>query len=987
MPPLSRSLSPAPALLALLGLLSSWALLAAAPDPGLVAHWRFSTDRQQGANIKALHGGPDVRPSGPWRLLNEPAPPHLELPGRDERLVLADDFSKTPLPTQDISVEAWVRIDRPQPWGGLLGTLQDNGEFERGWLLGFVNSNFSFALAAGPDPRLTYLQSPTPFLTNHWYHVVGTYDGAELRIYVNGRPENRATHLSGPIAYPPAAPYVVGGYLDADEFYSTAGALHEIRLYRRALAADEIARRYAERQSEFPAPAPPPLPLRLAYGPFAEWIDRTSAHVAWETDAPIPTVVELAGPRGDLRRFESNVATNRHRVVFDALQPDVEYFYRIHAPAREGREVLSPRYLFDTSFYYRPATLPDRARTLAEQDPKDGPRADQILRDSGVSRGWCLVAGAHDGRLALELVRRSDLEVVVIDPDPARIAAVRKLLDEAGVYGVRASAQRVAGPQLPFGDHLANLVVSESALHASRPPAYPAAELRRVTRPNGGVLLLQAAPAPHPDPGALRQAWTDWLAPAELALQPPASGPGIQIVYRLPPLPGTGDWSHQYGNPDNSATSLDERVKGDLQVAWWGDPGPRPMPDRGPRNPSPVSVGGRLFIQGDRVLFGLDAYNGTILWTLSAPEIRRANLPRDCSNMAGLGDTLYLAHGRFCLALDGATGQRLQRFPVPAAPSPDHTADAAPAPAPSDWGYLAVLDSLLVGSRVKRDARYLGDDGEWYEDFHPDQIARVTSESLFGLDRATGDHAWTYRGGAILNSTITIGDGMIFFIESRNPAAISAPGARLSPEILTRQHLVALDLRSGRELWSKPQDFSKCEFMTYLVYSRNTLVVTGTDRDKVYHTSAFHAPSPKNPPGDVDTLATGGQMIWSESHKEDKGHHSGHLQHPVVIDGVFYSDQRSFDLATGKTLRTDLPERRGCGTMSAAKNAIFFRHHFQSMWDLESNKRTQFQGIRSGCWLSLIPASGLLLAPETSAGCSCTHAIQTSVAYLPRSTR
>ena len=70
--------------------------------------------------------------------------------------------------------------------------------------------------------------------------------------------------------------------------------------------------------------------------------------------------------------------------------------------------------------------------------------------------------------------------------------------------------------------------------------------------------------------------------------------------------------------------------------------------------------------------------------------------------------------------------------------------------------------------------------------------------------------------------------------------------------------------------------------------------------------------------------------------------------------------------------------------MSAAKNAIFFRHHYQAMWDLASNKRTQFQGIRSGCWLSLIPASGLLLAPETSAGCSCTHAIQTSVAYLPK---
>jgi hypothetical protein len=27
----------------------------------------------------------------------------------------------------------------------------------------------------------------------------------------------------------------------------------------------------------------------------------------------------------------------------------------------------------------------------------------------------------------------------------------------------------------------------------------------------------------------------------------------------------------------------------------------------------------------------------------------------------------------------------------------------------------------------------------------------------------------------------------------------------------------------------------------------------------------------------------------------------------------------------------------------------------------------------------------MLLAPETSAGCSCTHSIQTSVGFLPRS--
>jgi hypothetical protein len=290
----------------------------------------------------------------------------------------------------------------------------------------------------------------------------------------------------------------------------------------------------------------------------------------------------------------------------------------------------------------------------------------------------------------------------------------------------------------------------------------------------------------------------------------------------------------------------------------------------------------------------------------------------------------------------------------------------------------------MIGSRVKRESRYQGDDGEWFEDYHPDQVSRVVSESLFGLGGGEGGIRWLYRRGAILNSTITIGDGMIFFIESRNPAAVNADTGRLTPDILTETYLVALDLRTGSSLWERAQDFSKLQFMTYLLYSENTLVATGTDASKHFHTYAFNAPSAGRSLEQAQPLMAGGQALWYNSHKEDKGHHSGHLQHPVVVDGVYYSDQRAFDLKTGETTRTDLPERRGCGTMSAARHALFFRHYFHGMWDLESNARTQFEGIRGGCWLGLIPAGGMLLAPESSAGCSCTHAIQTSVGYAPK---
>jgi hypothetical protein len=949
--------------------------LHAQSEPGLVAHWRFAPDRQLGDNVKPVFGGPDVTFKGPVKFLNDPSPARVELDGRSTELLVASDLSKALLPPKDLTTEAWVRVDRLNTWGGLFGVIQDNGDFERGWLLGYRDSFFCFGLASEKTKRLNYLTAAQPFATNHWYHVVGTYDGARLCVYVNGALAAQTETESGPIAYPPKAPVTIGSYQDDDENYRLAGALHEVRLFRRALTATEIRDRYDRKKAEFPQPTPPTKLLRFAYGPFVDWRDRHTAVVTWETDVAMATRLELELPGGKKLNLGQDGSRTRHEVILTELKPDLEHHYRIFAPAEGMTPVQSKRYQFDTSFYYEPPTVPGVAAQVAAEDNRFAKVAADLLKQSGARDGYCFVMGAVDGQLALELVRQSRLDVIVIESDPARVAAVRKTLDRAGVYGARASVHRALGGELPFGDLMANLIVSESTLVTGEPPAVSAAEIARLQRPVSGSVLL-GTPGQGFGKAASRARWKQWLADSPLpAATLTETADGLWVRSTRAPLAGAGEWSHQYGSADNSACSQDELVGGELQVAWWGDPGPRPMPDRGNRNPAPLSVNGRLFVQGSRVLFGLDAYNGAIMWSLSAPEVRRANVTRDCSNWAAAGDTLYVAHSRYCLAVDGQTGARAKRFEV-----------VENTPGAYDWGYLAVSKDWLIGSRQKSGATYLGDDGEWYEDFATDQISRVTSDRLFSYDPANGKLRWTYQRGAILNSTITIADGMILFLESRNPAMLATNTSRLPHELLTDQFLVALDLRTGKELWQKGHDFSACQYMTYLVYGQNTAVVTGTDKDKNYHTFAFSAPAPDRKGGGDDLeAAIPGRLLWSDKHKEDKGHHSGHLQHPLVIGSSFYSDQRSFELSSGKLLRTDLPERRGCGVMSAGKNAVFFRHHFHSMWDLATDKRTQFEGIRTGCWLGLIPAGGMLLAPESSAGCSCTHAIQTSVGYLPKS--
>ena len=232
---------------------------APAQEPGLLAHWELSPDRSQNSGVRAVAGGVALVLSGPTRLVNDPGPSRIELGGRDERITVAPRAELGLLPERDITVETWVRVDRISPWGGMVGYVQDNGDFERGWLLGFTNSHFVFGLATDGGKRLSYLPAAKPFETNRWYHVAGTYDGTVQRLYLNGNLVAEGRGQSGSILYPPKAAFIIGAYQDDDERYPLAGALS------RGLGERAVAKTFRSQAKPFPGARAPaaPLPARL----------------------------------------------------------------------------------------------------------------------------------------------------------------------------------------------------------------------------------------------------------------------------------------------------------------------------------------------------------------------------------------------------------------------------------------------------------------------------------------------------------------------------------------------------------------------------------------------------------------------------------------------------------------------------------------------------------------------------------------------------
>ncbi len=70
---------------------------------------------------------------------------------------------------------------------------------------------------------------------NTWYLVTFTFDGAINRIYINGaeKANNRTPHQSGV-----SSAFWIGTFNGAQELW--VGAIDDVRVYDRALAANEV---------------------------------------------------------------------------------------------------------------------------------------------------------------------------------------------------------------------------------------------------------------------------------------------------------------------------------------------------------------------------------------------------------------------------------------------------------------------------------------------------------------------------------------------------------------------------------------------------------------------------------------------------------------------------------------------------------------------------------------------------------------------------
>ncbi len=619
-----------------------------------------------------------------------------------------------------------------------------------------------------------------------------------------------------------------------------------------------------------------------------------------------------------------------------------------------------------------------------------------VLEAAKTRQGFCLIVGAETGELARALAQNSSLTIYGIEPDAKKVEAARKALMAAGLYGSRVTIHQADYSAIPYSNFFANLIVAGKQMMTGTPPGSPAAIARHL-KPCGGKIVLKAAGA-NAASKVTAQQLKDWLGKTEVMDHSTISTAGPFVILTRQKLPGAGEWTHLYANAGNIATTEDHRIKGGLGVLWYGDPGPGKMVNRHDGAVGPLAVNGRLIVQGDNTIMAYDAYNGQFLWERDNSKAFRTGVfqNQNPGNLVGTDDFVFVLVRDVVEQIDAATGKLVASHKLP----PGHQENR-------EWGYVAYQDGKLFGTATVRkelEVR-LRRRGRRFED---------ATDVLFAIDVKTGKHLWNYQGKSIVHHTIALGPKRVCFIDSTltpeqrqalleedksELAQLTGEEAKLAEARMKRidaRLVVALDAGTGQKLWETPVDVTDCSEIGIgggqltMLYHNNTLVLCGANANGHYWQQFLNGDFSRRRL--VCLSAEDGHKLWAKD--------ANYRHRPIIIEDQIIAEPWSFDLYTG-TIKTrphpltgkEVPwsiMRTGhhCGMLTGCPSMLMFRSGFTGFYNLDADDGTRhFAGHRLGCWINMIPANGLVMIPEASAGCVCQFSIASTITLEPREAR
>ncbi|MGM0532810.1 MAG: malectin domain-containing carbohydrate-binding protein, partial [Bacteroidota bacterium] len=542
---------------------------------------------------------------------------------------------------------------------------------------------------------------------------------------------------------------------------------------------------------------------------------------------------------------------------------------------------------------------------------------------------------------------------------------MRRRFDDSGLYGRKVAVIKEDKNTSPFLPYIYDLIVLNG-------DGYSADQITKTfnsLRPYGGTACFTGADSGFPDK----------INKLSLENGEPAMEDNYALLTRKGSLPGSGQWTHQYGSSSNRTYSDDELVKPPLGTLWFGGPSNMNALPRHHNGPVPQVVGGKLFILGMETISARCVYTGRELWVKEIPGIghaftsleheelfRKGNevyMPNHPgANFIGspyvsLEDAVYIIDGDRLLTLDPATGDILTEFRLPQIENIEV----------NEFGHIMVAEDYLIttiGPQFFDDGQP-GKENNW----------NATSSSvLLVMNRHSGEVLWKKRAEkGFRHNAIVAGGERLFLVDGLSKGLIETLQRRGE---ISDSELLALDLKTGKELWS----INEGVFGTWLGFyeDKNILLQGGRQGQRG---------APEDEPDERLIAHSGstGEIIWKSNQE-----YTGPLGlHPdMIIPGG--PGETAYNPSTGEALLRDHPitnneykwdwhKYYGCGTMNTSKHLITFRSSSAGYNDLLNFGGTaNISGWKAGCTNNLVVADGVLNGPDYTRTCTCSYPLQCS---------
>lgn len=615
------------------------------------------------------------------------------------------------------------------------------------------------------------------------------------------------------------------------------------------------------------------------------------------------------------------------------------------------------------------------------------------LLDAGEPNGYALWFGDTNSELARALAVDSPFtQLALVDSDAAVVAQMNRRLDAWGRLGnVTVHHSQLGEFKAP--QYIANMIFVDRAGASDG----DINQIYQSVRPYGGVMHILS--------GDDRESLAAAVKSMKLEQASVEVGEDSVIVRRLGALPGSADWTHQYGDVANTIKSNDRRVKLPLGVLWFGGSSNMDVLPRHGHGPPEQVIGGRLFIQGMNTLSARDVYTGRVLWkrdfkdlgtfdvyydktyenTPLDPKYNQVHIPGANgrgTNYVVTEDRVYLVEAHVCHVLDPANGKTLKEIQLPKNDSGKV----------ADWGYIGVYKDILIGGfgfanyGKRRDLEFEADKDLKTNraGFGSKSLDRAASISLVGFDRYSGELRWKVDAKhSFWHNGIVAGGDQVYCLD-RNPTQVEQAMQRRGLPRPDTYRIVALDYKTGKTNWQINENI----FGTWLSYSQqhDVLLQAGA--------SASDRLSAESGTGMAVYNAGDGGLKWEKKSLKYTG--PCILHNDLIITnansysdsaGAFYVQDGKQKMVTnpitGKTQPWKVTRAYGCNNIIASENFLTFRSGAAGFYDLLSDSGTgNLGGFKSGCTSNLVVAGGVLNAPDYTRTCSCAYQNQTSLAMV-----